>query len=346
MSTHTKRAAPRRRGRALPGLAALATEGAAARDACAPTPTHPLRGLRVCGNLSTLELAPVLLAVDRVYEEPVVLQQGGITSLYGQPGDLPNLVARGVSDVATNAETQGLRYSIAHPGLRIIFTVSEGLYRIVGRRSAGIAGLSDLRGKRVGTMPRTSSAYYLDSVLRKVGLTDCDVEVVPFVAGSDVPLSKVPEALMKGEIDAATFWEPELQKAQEALGSDAIEFYDPDAYREQFCLFSTEEKLSDPFLRSRIVAFLRALVSASRTVREQPQLVWPLVAAATQQDAGIIARAWRHHTYPAALLPGLLDTLVDEEVWLAKESGRVPRGRPELAALIDPTPLQEALRHP
>ena len=304
----------------------------------------PSNELKVYGNLQTLELAPVLLAVDRLYKAPVQLQHGGIISLYGESGDLPNLVARGMSDVATNSETQGLRYSVQHPGLRIIFTVSEGLYRIVARRSAGIKTLADLKGKRVGTQLRTSSAYYLDRMLRTVGLTEADVKTVPFLAGSPVPLSQIPSALLKGELDAATIWEPEMQRAQEALGADAIEFYDPDGYHEQFCLYSTDEKLKDPVLRPRIVAFLRALIEASEIVRRKPQEVWPLVAKATKQDAAIIERAWRHHTYPGTLLPKLVDIMVDEEVWVAKETGRTPRWRREIETLIDPTPLKEAMR--
>ncbi|MBX3620383.1 MAG: ABC transporter substrate-binding protein [Rhizobacter sp.] len=318
---------------------ALAAAGASPLLAAEPPPE-----LRVYGNLSTLELAPVLLAVDQTYKAPVLLRQGGITSLYGKPGDLPNLVALGMSDVATNSETQGLRYSLEHPGLRIIFTVAEGLYRIVARRSAGIRTLADLRGKRVGTMPRTSSAYYLDRMLRSVGLSEADVKTVPFVAGGPVPLNRMTGALLQGELDAVTIWEPEMQRAHDALGDDAIEFYDPDGYREQFCLYSTDEKLHDAVLRPRIVAFLRALVEASEIVRTQPQQAWPLVAKATKQEVPLIERAWRHHIYPATLLPKLAGLMVEEEVWVAKETGRPPRKRSVIEALIDAQPLQEALR--
>lgn len=337
--THT----PNQRRRSLcVGLAA-----SAATSACAPwgvQPALPVGALRVYGNLSTLELAPVLSAVDRLGPEAAILQQGGITSLYGLPGDLPNLVATGMSDVATNSETQGLRYSMQHPGLRIIFTVSEGLYRIVARRSAGISTLADLRGKRVGTMPRTSSAYYLDRMLRTVSLSETDVTVVPFIAGSAMPLSKMKEAFLKGELDAATIWEPEMQRAQDALGSDAIEFYDPEGYREQFCLYSTDAKLNDPGLRPKIVAFVRALILASEVIRRQPQAVWPLVVKATKQDAQIIERSWRHHTYPGTLLPKLLDIMVEQDVWVARETGRAPRGRRELSSLVDASVLREAIR--
>lgn len=299
--------------------------------------------LRVYGNLSTLELAPVLLALNGIYPGKAVLEQGGIMSLYDRPGDLPNLVGNGKSDVTTNSETQALRYSVDHPDLRFILTVSEGLYRIVGRRSAGITRLSDLKGKRIATMPMTSSAYYLERMLQTVGLSEADVKIVPFVAGSSNPLSRIPQALREGEIDAVTVWEPELQRAQDALGEDAIEFFDRTVYREQFSLFTTQANLQDPQMRRRIVAFTRSLIDASGRIRQHPQEVWPLVAQASRQDLKTIERAWPHHCYPGTLMDDLLDVLVQEDVWVAKETGRKPRMRDELARLIDTSVLEEAL---
>lgn len=299
--------------------------------------------LRVYGNLSTLELAPVLLALNGIYPGKAVLRQGGIMSLYDKPGDLPNMVGSGRSDVTTNSETQALRYSVDHPDLRFILTVSEGFYRIVGRRSAGIARLQDLKGKRIATMPRTSSAYYLERMLHTAGLSGDDVEIVPFVAGSSNPLSGIAQALCDARIDAATIWEPELQRAQDALGEDAVEFLDRGVYREQFSLFTTQANLQEPRMRRRIVAFTRSLIDASARIRRRPQEVWPLVAQATGHDLKTIERAWPHHGYPGTLMGDLLDVLVQEEAWVAMEAGREPRLRAELARLIDTSVLEEAL---
>jgi NitT/TauT family transport system substrate-binding protein len=307
----------------------------------AHVPKHAA-ALRIHGNLSTLELAPVLLALAQWPEDEATLRQGGIMGLYGLPGDLPNLHSQGSSDLATNSETQALRYSIAHPDLRLILTVSQGLYRIVARRSAGIAQLADLKGKRVGTMPRTSSAYFLERSLRTVGLGIEDIEVVPFVAGSPVPLTLIPNALKEGKLDAATVWEPHLQRAQDLLGADAIEFPSPCGYREQFSLYSTAAKLADPALRPRIVKFVRTVIQASRQLELQPQTVWPLLAEAMKEDASIVERCWPHHCFPASLPPELLDVMDDEEAWVARETGRIPRGRHELTQLIDSTVLAEA----
>ncbi|MDO9405089.1 MAG: ABC transporter substrate-binding protein [Polaromonas sp.] len=302
--------------------------------------------LQVFGNLDTLEFAPVLLAGATREAGRMDITHGGILSLYGQASDLPNLKTRGRSHAATNSETQALRYSVANPDLRIIFTVAEGVYRIVARRSAGIGKLSDLRGKRVGTMPRTSSAYYLHRCLSRAGIRDDEVTVVPFVSGTDRPLAMMKDALCGGHIDAVTIWEPEMQRCADALGADAVSLFEAADYREQFSLMSTEANLNDPVLRPRIVELVRSLVIASEQIRRDPRDALQLVATAARMDAKIIERAWPHNTYPGTLLGTLLDTLVEEDVWVARETGRVPRNRSQLAPLVDYSVLDEALRTP
>jgi len=284
--------------------------------------------LRVYGNTTTIELAPVLLAAKQLGSDAVTVTNGGITALYDEHA----------ADVATNAETQALRQSLDHPDLRIVLTVAEGFYRIVARRSAGINTLPDLRGKRIATIAVTSSGYYLHKMLGTVGMSIDDVTVVPLN-----PLSKMPTALANREIDAVTIWEPEIEHALTAIGADAVEFQQRGVYRELFNLNTTAANLANPAKRKAIVAFVRALVRASAEVRERPQVAWPLVAQATGYDTALIEKVWHHEGYPGALVPDLLDVLVEEDVYMARERGRAPRARSELEVLIDSSVLRDAL---
>ena len=202
--------------------------------------------LRIYGNLSLLEMAPVLLAAEHIYAGKTVVEHGSVMALWGKSSDLASLNSAGQADLAANSETQTLRGSVAGPDLRFIFTVAECPYRIVARRSAGIATLADLRGKRVATQLDSSAAYFLDCMLRTVGLTSADVASVPFMAHTETPLSLVPEALRTGKIDAVALWEPQPQRAKVALGADAIEFSDPAVYTEKFNLCTTQANLDDP----------------------------------------------------------------------------------------------------
>ena len=291
-------------------------------------PPNAAAQLKIYGNTTTLELAPVLLAAQDLYGDTTAVRNGGI----------PDLFDEDMADVATNAETQALRQSVDHPDLRTILTVSEGWYRIVARRSAGIARLADLRGKRITTVPNTSAAYYLHKMLGTAGMTTADVTIVPIT-----PLSGMPAALASRQVDAVTIWEPEIENAAAAIGSDAIEFQDRRVYRELFGLHTTAAKLADPAKRREIVAFVRAVIQASERIRARPQIVWPLVAERTGFDAALIEKVWHHEGYPGTLVPDLLDVMVEEDPFVAQERNRTPRTRTQLAVMIDPSVLREAL---
>lgn len=314
----------------------------AALSACAATAQTPERSvpLAVYGNRTTFEIAPVLIAADRLYGDAATVRMGGVPNLFGLPG-APGFSEPGIADLATNAETQALRVSVGNPGLRIIMTVSEGLYRVVGRRSAGIATLADLKGKRIATIPNTSSGYFLHKMLKTAGLTLDDVTVVPMM-----PLSDMPKALAEGRVDAVTIWEPEMENAAEAIGADAIEFSGKGIYREIFNLNTTDDVLADPVKRKAVVEFVRATIKASADIRADPSLAWPYVEAVGTYKQPVIARAWPHHTFPGVLVPDLLDVLVEEEIFLAGVEKRQPRSRETLAAMIDPSVLEEALAEP
>jgi sulfonate transport system substrate-binding protein len=299
--------------------------------------------LRIYGNLSLLEMAPVLLAAKDIYEGKTSIEHGSVMALWGKSSDLASLDSAGQADLATNSETQTLRGSVAGPDLRIIFTVAECPYRIVARRSAGIATLADLRGKRVATQLESSGAYFLDCMLRTVGLTSADITLVPFMAHTETPLSLVPEALRAGRIDAAALWEPQPQRAKAALGADAIEFYDPAVYTEKFNLSTTQANLGNPELRKRIVAFVRALITAAQRLKDDPQSGWRLVSQAAKLDIDTVSGAWPRFRYPGVLATDLLDVFDRQEPWIAKIQGRPARPRATLAKLIDDGVVREAL---
>jgi len=298
--------------------------------------------LRIYGNLSLLEMAPVLLAADQIYPGKTLLEHGSVMALWGKASDLASLSSAGQADIAANSETQALRGSFGNPDLRFIFTVAECPYRIVARRSAGIGGLADLRGKRVGTQLESSGEFFLDAMLRAVGLTAEDVTRVPFMARTEAPISLLPEALRNGRIDAVALWEPQVQRAKVAIGADAIEFCDPAVYTEKFNLCTTQAHLDDRAMRARIVAFVRALITAARRLKVEPEIGWRLVAKAAKLDIETVRGSWPYFNYPGTLANELLDIFERQDAWIAKVQGRAPRTREALARLIDDSVLSEA----
>lgn len=309
--------------------------------------------LKVYGVHYVMELAPLLLAVHQMTGGKETVNHGNISHLVKAERALsPILAAVSTAaaqkllddepgdvevDVVTNAETQALRFSVDHPDLRILFTVTEGLYRLVARRSSGINSLNDFKGKKVATFPRTSAAWYLVKELETVGLKESDITIVPLA-----PVMEISRALVDKEVDAIAIWEPASQDAVDRLGDDAIEFRTPGLYREIFNIHTTAEKLADPVKRRQIVEFSRKIIDCARQLRENPEPVFPLMAKVSGYDIDLLRRAWPHHNFTPGMTADLLDVLVEQEVWVAAETGRKPRTRAELATLIDDSVWKEA----
>ena len=293
--------------------------------------------IAIHGNKQTFEIAPVLLAAEEFYPGEATVKMGGIPNLVGEP-IVPGFGEEGVADVATHAETQALRYSVRHPNLRIILNVTEGLYRIVARRSAGIASVSDLKGKRVATIAATSSGYFLQRMLERAGLGFDDITAVPIT-----PLSGMTEALVKGDVDAVVIWEPESENSAQALGDDLIEFHGEGVYRELFNLNTTAENLADPAKRAKIVRFVNAILFASDAIETDPAKAQALVEQTGGFSAEDVRDSWRHHRFTADIPADLLDVLEQEEMWLAARDDRPARSREQLATLIDTSVFDEAV---
>jgi NitT/TauT family transport system substrate-binding protein len=304
-------------------------------QACAmpSRPDAPLAPIRVSGSY-WIELSPVLVAANDFYSTKMTVGEGGITR-----------ITAGEADLATNAETQLLRESVRNPDLRIIMTVTESFYRLVGRRSAGIAALADLKGKRV-MLPRfTSAHYFLVAMLRTAGLREEDVTIVslPPNQGDQSGMDLMSEALVRGEVDVISIWEPEPEDAIRKLGNDAIVFQDRTVYREVFNLHARATDLADAQKRRSIVAFVRAVADATEALQADPERYWPHVSSITGFTVEEIGWGWPEMEFPVKVVPDMLDVLEVEEAWVAKASKRAPRAREELAKLIDDSVVKEAL---
>jgi NitT/TauT family transport system substrate-binding protein len=278
----------------------------------------------VAVNTSTIEAGPVYVAKAGPAGAGFQVVNGGVRNL-----------GAGGAQAATNAETQMLLATTANSRIRMLFTVAEGHYRIIGRKSAGINALADLRGKKITTVRQTSAHYHLVKMLASAGVQESDVTLV------DVERTAMARAVAGRMADAISMWEPEAQKAFEALGSDVSVFQNPALYRELFSLYTTTEVLNDPRQRRELVAFVRAVLDGAEKVRTSPQAAIPIIARAINQPEAAIRSVWQHHRFPAALPAEMLDVLTEEEQWVAKLQQRAPRTRDQLATFIDTSVLRE-----
>jgi len=290
-------------------------------------PLPPDAPFTVAVSTATLEAAPVYVAVARGGSANYRFINGGVRSLLN-----------GGAHAATNAETQMLLAIDANPKIRMLFTLTDGLYRVVAKRSSGIRTAADLRGKRV-VVPRNTSAHYsLVRVLAMAGLQESDVTLVA------APPTEMALSLIRGEADAISMWEPESENAVHALGSDAVIFSGKGIYREAFSMYSSTDVLNDPRRRKELVSFVRAVFAAADAIKARPADFFPLISRVTKHPVDEIARSWEHHAFPLAIPGDMLDVVVEEEKWIAKGQNREPRTRAQLQVYFDPSIAEEARR--
>jgi ABC-type nitrate/sulfonate/bicarbonate transport system substrate-binding protein len=289
------------------------------------TPLAPDSMFTVAVAMAVLEAAPIHIADQGPSGAGFRVIDGGVRT-----------VALKGAHAAGNATTQMLRVLGDNPNVRLLFTLVDGNYRIVAKRSAGINGLADLKGKRIVVPPNTSANYFLVAMLRTVGLQQSDVTLV------SAPNTAMAAAVTKGAADAISMWEPESQNAVVALGKDAIIFQDNKVYRELYSVYSTTDVMRDPRRRKELVEFVRATLVAAADLQKDPKRYFPLISEKTKHPQDQIARSWEHHGFPLRVAPDLLDLITEEEKWVAAQQNRSPRSRAELAGFIDTTILEEA----
>ena len=289
------------------------------------TPLPPDAMFTVAVAMPVVEAAPIHIADQGPSGAGFRVIDGGVRT-----------VALRGAHAAGNATTQMLRVLGDNPNVRLLFTLVNGNYRIVARRSAGINRLADLKGKRVVVPRNTSANYYLVAMLRTAGLRESDVALV------SAPATAMAAALAKGDADAISMWEPESENAVQAIGKDAIIFQDNKVYRELYSVYSTTDVMNDPRRRRELLEFVRATLTAAADLQRDPKRYFPLISQMTKHPQDQIARSWEHHGFPLAVAPDLLDLITEEEKWVAAQQNRAPRSRADLAGFIDTTILKEA----
>lgn len=309
--------------------------------------------LKIASALSVIEYTPELLAIRQAAAGGSGGGSSGAVATITN-GGVANIVGDTSVDLASNAETQALRQFATHKNLRIIYTVAEVAYRLVAR-TASTTTVAGLKGKRIGTVPGTSAAYFVERIMQDVGgLAPADYTIVNggICMSSPCGAGSLPYMLAHGTIDAAGMWEPTMQLVIDAMTTASVPytvFQNGSVYSEIFNLHSTSQKLADAAKRKEIVAFLKLLDNAEKQFAAPggpTDAIASLVASSVSGLGGntaLVKAVWPVHTWTGDLhADNVLDVLVKEDAWVARTDRRTAMSRDTLSTLIDVSVLAEA----
>lgn len=238
------------------------------------------------------------------------------------------------ADFATVAETPIMFSVLKGEKIFVIANIeaSNTNNAIVARKNAHIATPGDLKGKRVGFTPGTTSDFFLDSLLTANGLTRG--EITPVALKPEA----MQEALVSGQVDAVSTWNYQLALIRHHLGTQGIILYDRGIYTETFNIAVLQDYAqNNPETLKR---FLRALIKAENFVSGNPDEAQAIISARTDIDRAVIREVWDAFNYSVVLDQSLQITLEDETRWAIKNKLTEQTAMPDYASYIHGASLQ------
>lgn len=185
---------------------------------------------------------------------------------------------------------------------------SEFIY-IVAREDRGIHGVSDLKGKTIGTTFGTIAHFYLGRFLDLNGLSIQDVTL----ANLKTPAEWV-NAVVNGSIDAVATAQPYADLAKDGLGSNAV-FWSIQSSQPLYAqAIATDEWItSHPELVNR---FLKSLLKAEAFTVNHPAEAKGIVKNQLNLTDVYIGGIWSENQFSLSLDQSLLLAMQDEAQWL------------------------------
>lgn len=160
---------------------------------------------------------------------------------------------------------------------------------LIARRDRQIAGPSDLVGKRIAALPGTTSAVYLDRLLAQAGVTRDEVTLIT------MPPPAMQAAVVRGEVDAASVWEPFRQNAAMALGTNALDISAGPIYKAKVLVIADHPNAA--VQRSEEVRLLRALRRAAVFARNNPARAQEIASPSLGLPRNAVAQLWRYYEF-------------------------------------------------
>ncbi|MCB1487139.1 MAG: ABC transporter substrate-binding protein [Bauldia sp.] len=200
--------------------------------------------------------APLVIAAEGGYFERHGLDVELIAP--ADPSAPPRLVAAGQADIAITYQPDlMLLINEDLPLVRFATLIETPLNALIVLKDGPVKTLADLKGKKVGFSIAGIQDAYLDGILKSVGLTTDDVEMV------NVNFNLV-SALLSGQVDAAIDGYRNFELTQlEIEGKPGIAFY-PEEHGvpiyDELIFVAKSDRRDDPLLGRFVAAIEEATV--------------------------------------------------------------------------------------
>lgn len=277
-------------------------------------------------NANIVFSAPLLVAVEKGFFAAEGLEVNLKEHFFGKLA-LEEML-RGEADFATVADTPIVLNAFVRDDFRILatFASSYDYSKVFYRRDRVSGRPADLKGKRVGITFGTTAQFFLSLFLNFHGLREGDIQPV------NLPVMQIPEALERGEIEAAVLFPPYDHRAAGLMPGRLDRFPPLEIYKETFNLVARKTVVEQrPEAVRRI---LRALRAATAFIEKNPIAARNIVSRKVGIGLAELESSWGSYSYNLSLEQSLLLTLEDEARWAIKGRLAGKDRMPDFLALI------------
>ncbi|WP_035242402.1 ABC transporter substrate-binding protein [Desulfobacter vibrioformis] len=277
---------------------------------------------------------PVIIAQEKGFFEA----QGIKTTTLSTTGTTRSFQAylQGKADATTINSLNIVRSDFDASQHVIIGTLcySDNQLKLLARKSAGIARVSDLKGKKIAVHRASFAHFYLEKFLLFNGLTLNDVEEV------FADKKEIPGIIERGLADATMQHGVPIAETKKSLREDYVIFQNPAIHRKTSHLLVSRKWVGQH--REQAKGLLRAILKGEEFIKTQTEESIEILAKAKKFDVRDMAQTVRHEmNYYLSLEQSIFTDLEGIEQW-ALDNNLVERKTPRnYLEMVDYSLLEE-----
>ncbi len=231
-----------------------------------------------------------------------------------------NAIFAGTHDIATAADFVFARTVPENRTIKVMASVARSdSLEMLTHKDKGISAPAQMKGKKIGLTRKTASEFFLNLYLLYNQIDPKSIKIV------DLPPAQLIEAFIKGDVDAAITWEPNLWKIKQKLAEKVNSWSVQSDQQFYFLLIG-----STSFIEKRPEAaqkLLQALAQAEILIKKNPALAQKQLVQKLALEKPYMTSVWPKHVIGLSLDQPLLVILEDQARWI-RSSGIIPPGKP------------------
>jgi NitT/TauT family transport system substrate-binding protein len=259
-----------------------------------------------------------------------------ITQFTGGP-DLADATMAGEMDFGSSGTATWMPRFVRSDALLIVGTMATSTDNFKMAALTSIKSLSDLKGKRVGTVAGSTIDYLWALVAKKLNVQESDINIVP------VTPPELPAALNRNDVQAFFSWEPWPSRSVEISGKDKVHILASSGdvgYFQSFVIVGNKRFIqAKPDATVRVLAAMRD--ASDYLAREHAEAV-KIAAQRNKMTPQMAEYILSLYTFKLDLADSVVEGAKTEEAWMRNKE-RLKGGPIDWTKVVDRSYFDRAM---